>query len=170
MAQTLLKRLKVRQTLLNICVLAIALVCTIVSLPSEISYFFRPDFVVLVLLLYCWYRPGRIGVFAAFVTGLLVDVLTFGLLGVHALAKSVIVYLGIRLSSKRLKASIVLQLVAVLGLLLLQSLVVFTIGTVTGSSGWSNMLILLPASSIAVWIFLVSVPQILLRRTKAPIN
>ena len=69
-----------------------AYVLTVLPLP-EWATPFRPYWVALVMIYWCLTAPGQIGVLAGWVTGLLLDVLTGGLLGLHALGLSIIAYL-----------------------------------------------------------------------------
>jgi len=52
-----------------------------------------PDWVTLVLIYWCMAAPQRVGVGAAWLVGLGLDLLTFGLVGSHALTKTVIAFL-----------------------------------------------------------------------------
>jgi len=70
----------------------IAMLLTIMPLPDPILYF-RPHWVLLLLIYWILVLPDRIGVLSAFIIGLLMDVLTATLLGQHALSFSIVAYL-----------------------------------------------------------------------------
>ena len=74
----------------------IALLLTILPLPDWAAPY-RPDWVLLVLIYWCMALPERIGVGTGWVMGLLLDVINGVLLGLHALAFSVVAYLAMLL-------------------------------------------------------------------------
>jgi rod shape-determining protein MreD len=76
--------------------LVAALILAVIPLPGAISAF-RPDWVAVVLLYWTLIHPRRYGLIKAFTFGILLDALTGSLLGQHALALLVIVYLSQRL-------------------------------------------------------------------------
>jgi rod shape-determining protein MreD len=73
-----------------------ALILAVVPMPGAVAAF-RPDWVAVALLYWTLIQPRRHGLAKAFVLGVLLDALTGSLLGQHALALLVIVYLGQRL-------------------------------------------------------------------------
>ncbi|MDH5649492.1 MAG: rod shape-determining protein MreD [Gammaproteobacteria bacterium] len=58
---------------------------------------FRPDWVSLVLIYWCLAIPQRVGVGVGWTVGLMLDVLYGSLLGQHALAKTIIAFLTLKL-------------------------------------------------------------------------
>lgn len=56
-----------------------------------------PDLLMLVLAFWCLHEPERVGLFTAFVLGLLMDVHDAGLLGLHALCYVLVAYGMLRL-------------------------------------------------------------------------
>jgi rod shape-determining protein MreD len=78
-----------------------ALVVQVLPLPLWIQQA-RPDIPLLVLIYWSMALPDRIGIIAAVVTGIIVDALTFSLLGQHALAYAVPVYI-VLIMHKRLR-------------------------------------------------------------------
>ena len=56
------------------------------------AVFWLPEFTALVLLYWTINRPQSIGITAAFITGLLIDIGTAGLLGQHALAYMLMIF------------------------------------------------------------------------------
>ena len=83
-----------------VATLAIALALTILPLPATLAPY-RPEWAALVLLYWVMALPQRVGVGAAWVVGLCLDVLKGALLGQHALALTlaalVMAYLHLRL-------------------------------------------------------------------------
>jgi rod shape-determining protein MreD len=72
-----------------------AYVLTLVPLPPW-AVFYRPEWVILVLIYWCLSLPKRIGVVIGWLVGLLMDALTGATLGQHALALVVIAYITLR--------------------------------------------------------------------------
>ena len=118
---------------------------------------YSPDWVTLVLIYWCMAAPQRVGVGVAWLVGLGVELLTFGLVGSHALTKTVIAFLVVR-AALRLRAYPVWQQTAfILILLVIEAAILTTIeylvgGYWGGMFGWKAL-----AVSLAVWplLFLV---------------
>ncbi len=72
--------------------LLIALMASIMPLPLSVDAF-RPDWVLIVLIYWCMALPGRINIITAWVMGFLLDVLLGSVLGVHATAMAISVYI-----------------------------------------------------------------------------
>lgn len=72
---------------------------TIVALPKGLMPF-RPDWVALATVYWSMALPRRFGPLSAWVSGLLLDVLTGTLLGQHALALAVLAYLSVRVHQR----------------------------------------------------------------------
>ncbi|GLX77856.1 rod shape-determining protein MreD [Thalassotalea insulae] len=75
-----------------ILTLLIALMASIMPLPIGVDVF-RPDWVLVVLLYWCLALPNRINVITAWFMGFLLDVLLGSVLGVHAAAMALSVYI-----------------------------------------------------------------------------
>ena len=60
--------------------------------------YFQPDWVALVLIYWCLWEPERIGAGVGWLSGLFLDILDFGIMGKHALAKCVCGFLASRVS------------------------------------------------------------------------
>lgn len=69
-----------------------ALVFSVFPLPALFEPF-RPDWVAMVLLYWSFVAPHRFGLLTAMLVGIVLDTLTGALLGQHALALLIIVYL-----------------------------------------------------------------------------
>lgn len=81
--------------LVYVVMLVGALALSVVPLPAGVAPF-RPDWAALLMLYWTLISPRRMGLFTAFWTGLALDTLTGALLGQHALALLLVVYLGQR--------------------------------------------------------------------------
>jgi rod shape-determining protein MreD len=110
-----------------------------------------PDWVTLVLIYWCMAAPQRVGVGAAWLVGLGLDFLTFGLVGSHALTKTVIAFLVGRVAL-RLRAYPVWQQAAfILILLVVETAILVGIeylvdGQLGGMVSWPAL-----AVGVAVW-------------------
>lgn len=102
---------------------AIAMVLSIVELPDSISAI-RPDLIALVLIFWCLHQPQFVGILTAFVVGLLADVLYFGVLGQHAIAKLSVAYITLRFVSRNNHMTTSVQTLVVLFLLLLNASII----------------------------------------------
>jgi rod shape-determining protein MreD len=71
--------------------LAIAMLLTLVPLPTFIDPL-RPYWVALVLIYWCLETQGLVSLGLAFAVGLVLDLLTGSLFGLHALSLIVLVY------------------------------------------------------------------------------
>jgi len=118
---------------------------------------YSPDWVTLVLIYWCMAAPQRVGVGAAWLVGLGLDLLTFGLVGSHALTKTVIAFLVGRVAL-RLRAYPVWQQTAFIPIMLaIETTILVTIeylldGYWGGIFSWKAL-----AVGFAVWplVFLI---------------
>tara|TARA_B100000686_G_scaffold274035_1_gene291907 strand:+ start:1370 stop:1894 length:525 start_codon:yes stop_codon:yes gene_type:complete len=87
----------------------------------------RPDFVALILLFWGIYQPKRVGISIAFIMGILMDVANSNMLGQHALAYSVLIFIALTLR-QRMHTFGLLKQVPQIGLLLIltQFIILFT--------------------------------------------
>lgn len=137
---------------------ALAMALAIAPIPESLLLY-RPDFVTLVLIYCCLYHPEAIGVVSAFVVGLLVDVLTFGIMGQHALAKVIVAYCCIRLSPKWNGVSMLSQAFFVMALLLVHSITI-SIVRLYGSEGSESLVLWIsPLTGATLWLIVSYVIQ-----------
>ncbi|MDR6984226.1 rod shape-determining protein MreD [Rheinheimera pacifica] len=98
--------------------LFVALILTVMPMPQLVKLA-RPDWVLLVLMYWAMALPQRISVGTAFFSGFIVDVLVGTVLGVNALAFSVVIFIVAQHHLKIRNFSVVQQSL-LLGLLLAQ--------------------------------------------------
>ena len=77
----------------------IALLLTVIPLPDWVRYL-RPDWVGLVLIYWCLETHDMISLGLVFTLGLILDLLTGSLLGLHALSLVILVYLVTRFQAR----------------------------------------------------------------------
>jgi len=133
-----------------------ALMLAIAPMP-EWAEAFRPNWVALTLIYWAMHQPGTYGIGSAWVIGLILDVAQGTLLGQHALALSLVIYVTVKfhLQFRQFPA---LQLTAtVFALLAINQFILFWINGVAGFNApavnyWgpvvSGTLIWLPATMI----------------------
>jgi rod shape-determining protein MreD len=111
----------------------------------------RPDLVALTVLYWCVHDPRRFGIGSAWITGLVSDVATGTLFGEHALAYSVLAFLGVVLRRRILGFGISGQVMHVAPLLLAGKLVLVTVTLAGGAAfpGWG--LLASPLLGAALW-------------------
>ncbi|MCX7255704.1 MAG: rod shape-determining protein MreD [Polaromonas sp.] len=110
-----------------------------------------PDVLALVLLFWSVHQPLRVGVGVAFMFGLFMDVNQTSLLGLHALAYSVLSYFASQAQRHLLWYKVPLQALQVLPLLALAHAVQMLIRLIGGGAfpGW--MLLLAPVLEASLW-------------------
>lgn len=136
--QELLKPVKRRFITLTF---AVALLLELLPLPVG-STRWLPDFVGLLILYWAINQPRRIGIGMAFLIGLLVDISTAGLFGLHALAYACTSYLVVIRQQRLIMYNLGQQALVVLGLMLANQVIMVVVRLATGAvfAGWSHIL------------------------------
>jgi rod shape-determining protein MreD len=121
-----------------------------------------PDFVALVLVFWCVRQPRLVGLGVAWALGLITDAGNGVLLGQHALAYSIMAFLGIWLSRRILWFGPGLQALHVGAILLVGQAVALLVRVVAGDSfpGWA--LLVGPIAGAILWpvvSWLLLIPQ-----------
>ena len=101
----------------------VGLILLILPLPDWVQIY-RPDWLALILIYWSMALPNRVGLWTALITGLLADSLQGTLLGQHALALVVIVYLNLNVYLRIRVLSLVQQALYVLSLLVISQLII----------------------------------------------
>ena len=127
----------------------------LISFPVGLQWRgYAPDWVTLVLIYWCMAAPQRVGVGAAWLVGLGLDLLTFGLVGSHALTKTVIAFLVGRVALRLRVYPVWQQTAFILILLVVETAILVAIkylvdGRLGGMVSWPAL-----AVGVAVWPFL----------------
>ena len=121
-----------------------------------------PDWVAVVLAIWCVREPHRVGLGTAFICGLLVDIGHGAAMGQHALAYVILAYLCLRVSRRVLWFSTPKQAMQILPVLLLAQTVMVVVRMIAGAEfpGWGYFLTSL--SGAVLWVpatFLLMLPQ-----------
>ena len=127
-----------------------ALILSIVPLPIW-AVWFRPEWVVLVLIFWCMVKPDRINVGFAWLLGLFLDMLYDSLLGMHGLALSIIVYLMTRFYHRMQVFPILHQSFVVFALVGIYQLIIMLIYGMTGQFNYQWQFILPAFTSMLFW-------------------
>lgn len=125
--------------------IVVALMLSIMPLPDVASPF-RPDWVAMVLIFWAMQLPRTWGVGSAWLIGIVLDVAQGTLLGQHALALTVIVFIVIRLHLLMRVFPILQLTTTVLGLLVLYQFLLF----------WINGVASVTAPAINYWAPVIS--------------
>jgi rod shape-determining protein MreD len=129
----------------------IAFLLAIVPFP-EWAMNYRPQWVVMVLIFWSMELPYRVGLGFAWVAGLMTDILEGSMLGLNALALTVIIYITLSLHQRIRMFSAVQQSGLVLALAGLYMLIVHWMKIATNQTVSTNLLFLLGAlSSAFLW-------------------
>ncbi|MEQ1814949.1 MAG: rod shape-determining protein MreD [Nitrosomonas sp.] len=112
--------------------LVVALILNFLPLQGDILIF-RPDFVAIAIAYWNINYPHKMGMGVAFGMGLMMDVGNTGILGQHALAYCVIVYLTL-IFGRRLRLFNSMQQAPQIGLILLIMQIVIVLVAVSGGS------------------------------------
>ena len=125
-----------------------SMVLQLLPLPTVMELA-RPEFVLMVLIYWSMALPNRVGVSAAWITGLFVDVLLGTPLGINALAYALVVYVIARFYLQLRQYPFWQQALIILALVLLAKLV-----NLVMSSHIDGFYLLLPAViSALLWPF-----------------
>lgn len=122
----------------------------------------RPDWVALVLIYWCLAMPDRIGLGTAWLVGLLLDVVYGSLLGQHALAKTLVAFLVLKLHL-RIRIFPEWQQALVIGLILvINHIIIIWVRGISGQADAPGTLWFTIIVGIAVWPLVFN----LLRKTR----
>lgn len=110
-----------------------------------------PDVLAVVIVFWAVHQPLRIGVVAAFLFGLAVDVHQTSLLGQHALAYTALSYFAITIHRRLLWFTVPSQAVQVLPLFLATHAIELAIRLLAGGSFPGVTVILAPVIEAALW-------------------
>lgn len=127
-----------------------ALMLDSVPLPAVAAQF-RPDFATLVLIYWFLATPRLVGIGSAWVVGVLQDVLGGGWLGLHALAKSTIAYITLRLQLQIQIFPPWQQMVSILFLAYLDHAIVWLIHSAVEPTPLQRADLLRPLTSALFW-------------------
>lgn len=129
--------------------LVVALVLDSLSLGAALQPF-NPPWTLMVLIYWCWIMPRQVGPFTGFCAGLLLDTLSAGVLGLHALGASLVGYLANAMRRVFNRSPLWQQAFMAWGLILVYKAVVGWIQSLFAAAGlgltyWASSLVVLAA-------------------------
>lgn len=127
-----------------------------------------PDVLAVVLVFWTIHQPQRVGIAAAFVFGLLMDVHEASLLGQHALAYSVLSFLAIAVHRRLLWFSLPSQAVQVLPLFVVAHVLMSVLRIMLSQGHLSLTLVFAPIFESLLWLPLTVVLLAPQRRAPDP--
>ena len=113
--------------------IVVGLILLILPLPDWVQIY-RPDWIALILIYWSMALPKQVGLWTALITGLLADSLQGTLLGQHALALVVIIYLNLNVYLRIRVLSLVQQAIYVFSLLVISQLIITWVDGIMGLS------------------------------------
>lgn len=145
-----------RPNIAIVVTLMLALMLNMLPLPDWANHM-RPDWVTLVLIYWAMALPLVAGVTTAFIFGLLLDVSQSTLLGQHALALVIIVYLVQRLYLRIRVYTLIQQAIFVGILLVIKQLVILWVSGITNNAPDISIYFLpsLTGAFIWPWLFIL---------------
>jgi len=117
----------------------------------------RPEWVTLVLIYWAMTAPSKVGVTAAWFTGLLLDVSYGTLMGQHAIGMVLVIYV-IHMQHQRLHmASLLQQAIVIFALLFVKQLLILWVDGMLGRApgSWLYFMPTITSTILWPWIFLI---------------
>jgi rod shape-determining protein MreD len=130
--------------------LLIAVILAMLPLPDWMVWF-RPSWVLMVLIFWAMIAPDMVGVGTAWLVGVTLDLLNGTLLGEHALALTVIVYMVTYLSIRLRMSPLLQQGISVFFFTLIYLFILYCIQGFIGELPGSHMYWLPAVSSMVLW-------------------
>lgn len=126
--------------------LLFAILLMLLPLPDTLRYA-RPEWVAMTLIYWAMALPQRVSIGVAWLTGLVMDVITGGVLGIHAFAYALVIYLVGRLHLQLRQYPLWQQAITILSLVFLVHFIVILNAPINFS--WINWMTVL--TSTLVW-------------------
>ena len=130
--------------------LLIALMLAMLPMP-EWTAWFKPAWVLLVLIYWAMTVPYRVSVGAAWITGLIFDLINGSLLGEHALAFTVVIYFVTRMHIRLRMYPLLQQGFSVLFFILLYQFIIYCLQGFIGQLPGSHLFWLSSLTSTLLW-------------------
>jgi rod shape-determining protein MreD len=144
----------------------VAFLLTLLPMPGW-AVWLRPAWVLMILIYWTMTNPERINVGVAWIIGILLDVLQGTLMGEHALALTLVIYLVARMASQLRMYPLIQQGISIFLLVLVYQFILFCIQGFLGSMPqswlyWSSSL-----TSMLLWPWVFSIMRDGRQRFKA---
>lgn len=126
--------------------LIFAMLLMLVPFPDSLRYT-RPEWVAMTLIYWAMALPQRVSIGVAWLTGIVMDVITGGVLGIHAFAYALVIYLVGRLHLQIRQYPLWQQAITILSLVFLVHFIVMFNAPISFS--WINWMTVV--TSTLVW-------------------
>ena len=143
------------------------LILMIMPLPETVQIY-RPHWVALMLIYWSMAIPERVGLWFAFFSGIMVDVSQGTLLGQHALALIIIVYINLNFYQRIRVMSLAQQAMYVFGLLVMGQVVIVWVEGIMGRPAPILAFFAAPFVGMLIWPWIFVILRDI--RRKARIN
>lgn len=132
----------------------LAFMLTLLPMPGW-AIWFKPPWVLMVLIYWAIMLPYRVNVGIAWIVGILLDVLTGTLIGQHALALTIVVYVVVRMDARLRMYPLMQQGFSIFFLVLLYQFIIFCIQGVIGQlpSSWLYWTSAITSMLLWPWVF-----------------
>jgi len=128
----------------------IAIVLTLLPMPDWVAWL-RPAWVLMILIYWTMILPARVNVGIAWLMGMMVDLLNGTLLGEHALAYTVVIYLVTRMDIRLRMYPVIQQSFSILLFILIYQFILYCIQGFIGQLPASNLYWLSSLTSMLLW-------------------
>lgn len=130
--------------------LFMALLLTLLPMPDW-TIWLRPAWVLLVLIYWAMTTPHKVSIGMAWAMGILLDLFDGTLLGEHALALTVVIYLVTRMHIRLAMSPLLQQGISIFLFVLLYQMILFCIQGFIGELPASYLFWLSPMTSMLLW-------------------
>jgi len=141
---------------IGLITMIVAFMLAIMPLPDW-AVELRPEWVTLVLIYWAMTAPSKIGITAAWFTGLLLDVSYGTLMGQHAIGMVLVIYV-IHLQHQRLlMASLLQQAIVIFALLFIKQLLILWVDGMIGRApdSWLYFMPTITSTILWPWIYII---------------
>jgi rod shape-determining protein MreD len=141
---------------IGLITMIVAFMLAIMPLPDW-AVELRPEWVTLVLIYWAMTAPSKIGITAAWFTGLLLDVSYGTLMGQHAIGMVLVIYV-IHLQHQRLlMASLLQQAIVIFALLFIKQLLILWVDGMLGRTpdSWLYFMPTITSTILWPWIYII---------------
>ena len=143
----------------------IALSIILIPLPSVLQWL-MPQFCLLTLFAWSYSQPHFINVGTAWLVGLLIDVLTGSLLGLHAFSLVLVLYLFLLFHARICMFHRVQQSLIVGGFAFLNSLIIYCLQSMFGEEFASAKIMFSAITTALLWSLVLSIVSYLIKPHK----
>jgi rod shape-determining protein MreD len=128
----------------------IAFILTLLPMPTW-TIWLRPAWILLILIYWAIVLPERVSIGTAWIAGLFLDVLDGTLLGEHALALSIVIYLVDHFHTRLRMYPLLQQVMSIFLLVLFYQFILYGIQWVIGSAPSSSLYWMSSVTSMLLW-------------------